>query len=50
MPRANRHFVPDGLYTLREPVTPYGSHFDRENEVLRPNNTVSWQTNLETEA
>jgi hypothetical protein len=27
---------------------PYGDHFDRENEALRPNNTVPWQTNLET--
>jgi hypothetical protein len=35
------------LYTLREPP-PYGDHFDRENEALRPNNTVSRQTNLET--
>jgi hypothetical protein len=25
-----------------------GDHFDRENEVLRPNNSVPWQTNLET--
>ena len=40
--------VADGLYTLREPVPPYGDHFDRENEALRPNNTVPWQTNLET--
>ena len=32
--------VADGLYTLREPVPPYGDHFDRENEALRPNNTV----------
>jgi len=38
----------DGLYTLREPVPPYGDHFDMENEPLRPNNTVPWQTNLET--
>jgi hypothetical protein len=29
-----------GLYTLREPVPPYGDHFDRENVALRPNNTV----------
>jgi hypothetical protein len=36
------------LYSLREPVPPYGEHFDRENEALRPNNTVPWQTNLET--
>jgi hypothetical protein len=40
--------VANRLYTLREPVPPYGSHFDRENEALRPNNTVRWQTNLET--
>jgi putative transposase len=38
----------DGLYTLRAPVLPYGDHFDMENEPLRPNNTVPWQTNLET--
>jgi len=43
-----RVLVADGLYTLREPVPPYGDHFDRENEALRPNNTVPWQTNLET--
>jgi hypothetical protein len=29
-------------------VSPYGDHFDSENEALRPNNTVPWQTNLET--
>jgi hypothetical protein len=29
-------------------VPPYAVHFDKENEVLRPNNTVPWQTNLET--
>ena len=40
--------VTDGLYTLREPVAPYGDHFDSENEALRPNNSVPWQTNLET--
>ena len=40
--------VADGLYTLREPVPPYGDDFDRENEALRPNNTIPWQTNLET--
>jgi putative transposase len=40
----------EGLYTLREPVPPYGDHFDRENEALRLNNTVPWQTNLETTA
>ena len=40
--------VADGLYTLREPVPPYGDHFDTKNEALRPNNTVPWQTNLET--
>ena len=43
--------VADGLYALREPTSPYGDHFGRENEALRPNNTVPWQTNLEpTEA
>jgi len=36
------------LNTLREPVPPYGDHFDRENEALRPDNTVPWKTNLET--
>jgi len=40
--------IADGLYTLREPVPPYGDHFDMENEPLRPNNIVPWQTNLET--
>jgi hypothetical protein len=40
--------VADGLYTLREAVPSYGDHFDRENEALRPNNTVPWQTNLKT--
>jgi hypothetical protein len=40
--------VADGLYSLREPVPPYSDHFDRRNEALRPNNTVPWQTNLET--
>jgi hypothetical protein len=40
--------VADGLYTLREPVPPYGDHFDMENKSLMPNNTVSWQTKLET--
>jgi len=29
-------------------VPAYGDHFDRENEALRPTNTVPWQTNLET--
>jgi putative transposase len=38
----------EGLYTLREPVPPYGGHFDMENEALRPNNTVPWNRNLET--
>jgi hypothetical protein len=38
----------EGLYSLREPVPPYAGHFDREDEALRPNNTVRWQTNLET--
>jgi len=33
-------FMADGLYTLREPVPPYGAHFDTKNEALRPNNTV----------
>jgi hypothetical protein len=33
---------------LREPVPPYGDHFNKENESLRPDNTVPWQTNLET--
>jgi hypothetical protein len=37
-----------GLYALREPVPPYGDHFDRENEALRPNNTVPGQPKLET--
>jgi REP-associated tyrosine transposase len=41
-------FMADGLYTLRELVPPYGGHFNRENEALRPNNTVPWQINLET--
>jgi putative transposase len=40
--------VADGLYTLRKPVAPCGDHFDRENEALRPKNTVPWQTNPET--
>ena len=40
--------VADGLYNLREPAPPYGDHFDRENEALKPNNTVPWTTNLET--
>jgi hypothetical protein len=35
-------FVADGLYTLREPVLPYGHDFDRENDSLRPNNTLAW--------
>jgi hypothetical protein len=26
----------------------YGAHFDMENEALRPNSTVPWQTNFET--
>jgi hypothetical protein len=25
-------------------VPPYGEHFDSENEALRSNNTVPWQT------
>ena len=37
----------NGVYTLREPAAPYGSHFDGENDALRPDNTVPWQTNLE---
>jgi putative transposase len=41
-------FVADCLYTVREPVTPYGDHFDRENEALRPNNTDPCETNLKT--
>jgi putative transposase len=40
--------VADGLYTLREPVPPYGDHFDGENEALRPNNTDPCETNLKT--
>ena len=40
--------VADGLYALRERAQPYGDHFDGENQALRPNNTVPWQTNLET--
>jgi putative transposase len=40
--------VANGLCSRRKPVPPYGDHFDRENEVLRPNNAVTWQTNLET--
>jgi hypothetical protein len=40
--------VADGVYTLRETEQPYGDHFDAENEALRPNNAVPWQTNLET--
>ena len=40
--------VAKGLYTLREPVPPCSDHFDTEDEALRPNNPVSWQTNLET--
>jgi putative transposase len=38
----------DGIYTLREPVQPYGHHFDREKVALRANNTITWQTILET--
>jgi hypothetical protein len=38
----------DGLYTLREPVPPYGDHFDMGNEALTLNKTVPWKTNLET--
>jgi putative transposase len=38
----------DGVYTLREPVQPYGHHFDRKNVALRANNTIAWQTMLET--
>jgi putative transposase len=34
--------VADGLCTLRKPVPPYGDHFNRGSEALRPNNTVSW--------
>src|SRR5262245_49559415 len=33
---------------FEKPVLSYGRHFDRENEALRPNNTVPWQTSLET--
>jgi hypothetical protein len=39
-------FMADGLYTLREPVAPYGDHFDRENEALRPNNTFPGKQTL----
>src|SRR5262245_22813697 len=28
--------VTDGLYTVREPVPPYGDHFNSKNEALRP--------------
>lgn len=43
--------VADGLYTLRETGQPYGDHFERENEALKPNNAIPWQTTLEaTEA
>jgi hypothetical protein len=37
--------------TLRELLPLYDDHFDTENEALRSNKTVPWQTNLEaTEA
>ena len=38
----------DGVYTLREPSSPYGDHFATENGALRPNNAVPWLTTLET--
>jgi hypothetical protein len=40
--------VADGfVYSSRAGATLW-DHFDSENEALRPNNTVPWQTNLET--
>jgi hypothetical protein len=38
--------VADAFYTLREAVPPYGDHFHRESNALKPNNTVPCQTNL----
>jgi hypothetical protein len=37
----------DGVY-IREPGQPYGCHFDRETVALRANNTIAWQTILQT--
>ena len=36
---------------FESPVSPYGDHFDKGNEALRPNNTDPCETNLKpTEA
>jgi putative transposase len=40
--------VAEGVYTLRERAEPYGDHFDGENQVVRANNGVPWQTTLDT--
>lgn len=40
--------VEDCFYTLREPVPSDGDHVDSENETLRPNKTIPWQTIIET--
>jgi hypothetical protein len=40
--------VAHGGVHLRETEQPYGNNFDGENEALRLNNAVPWQTNLET--
>jgi hypothetical protein len=39
--------VEDCFYTLREPAPSDGDHVDSENETLRPNKTIPWQTILE---
>jgi hypothetical protein len=37
----------DGTYTLREPGIPYARGFEGENDLLRPNNTLPWNDNVE---
>lgn len=37
----------DGIHTLREPGRPYAPSFDAENDVLRLENTLSWNENVE---
>jgi len=37
----------DGVYELREPSIPYRAHFDPKKDILRHENTYSWDTNLD---
>ena len=40
----------DGTYTLREESETYGGDFASENDMLRLDNTISWEENIEMTA